>query len=326
MRSARSVTKLAACAASILALTVASLGLPAHAQDAAPAAAPAVERAGGRSGRSGTQSPVGKRGGGGQRRHHLHLRPGAAHAPADGHLGHAADPGEPCPSCSSEALRSLVDEHLQMQELRRVEVRRRRSTIIATDKEIDAEQTPGPGAEGNNMTRRAADDPAAAPAHGVGIDTLRRPDPRRDVSWRAWISGRFGRACGSATTRSRPSSAARPKRPASRSTRSAKCSSTPGASAAMEVGRERRQAADHPDAAGRALPGRGPPVLGLADGRQRRRRRLDRPRRDAARGRHGARAAAPGPAVGPDPGAATASTSSICATKRSGANDQPWST
>ncbi len=126
---------------------------------------------------------------------------------------------------------------------------------------------------------------------------------RADSSWQAWISGRYGSRLRigddqiKAFERRQAEAASKPQYQVSEVFIDA------GRVGGMEVGRERRQATDHPDAAGRALPGRGPPVLGLADRRQRRRRRLGQPRRNAARGRHGARAAASRPAVRPDPGA-----------------------
>ena len=43
---------------------------------------------------------------------------------------------ENLPQIEQEALRSLIDERLQMQELRRVE-KQQKITIISTDKEVD---------------------------------------------------------------------------------------------------------------------------------------------------------------------------------------------
>jgi peptidyl-prolyl cis-trans isomerase SurA len=298
MRSARSVTTLAACAASILALTVASLGLPALAQEQPPAArrgrcgAPMrPSRA-----RSARQPAVGKRRGGRQRRHRLQLRPDAAHAPADGDLGHAADPGKPAPAGAGSP--ALADRRARPDAGAASGREAQKITIISTDKEVD-EQIEDI-AKGNNMTAEQLKQSAAGP--GRRRRHLESPDPRRQQLAGLDPAAATARACGSAKTRSRPSSAVRPKPPASRSTRSAKCSSTPCASAAWSRP-ERRQATGHPDAAGRALPGRGPPVLGLADRGQRRRRRLGQPRRNAGRGRRRAGATASRPAVGPDPGA-----------------------
>ena len=188
MRSARSVTILAASAASILALTVASLGLPAVAQEAPLVAAPASPDV-----------------------------PASPDAPA------AAKPNplsesvaavvnddivssydlmqrmrllmvtsgmqptqENLPQLEQEALRSLIDEHVQMQELRRVE-KAQKITIISTDKEV--EEQIQDIAKGNNMTAEQLTQQLSA--QGVGIDTW-KAQIRADSSWQAWISGRYG--------------------------------------------------------------------------------------------------------------------------------------
>ena len=180
MRSARSVTILAASAASILALTVASLGLPALAQEAPPTVA----------------------------------APDALTAPRANPLSESVaavvnddivssydlmqrmrllmvtsglqPTQENLPQLEQEALRSLIDEHVQMQELRRVE-KAQKITIISTDKEVD-EQIEDI-AKGNNMT--GAQLTQQLQAQGVGIDTW-KAQIRADSSWQAWISGRYG--------------------------------------------------------------------------------------------------------------------------------------
>ncbi|WP_426029612.1 peptidylprolyl isomerase [Caulobacter sp. DWP3-1-3b2] len=182
MRSARSVTKLAVCTASILALTVASLGLPALAQDAVPA----------------VQAPA----------------PQAAPAPPVNPLSESVaavvnddivssydlmqrmrllmvtsglqPTQENLPQLEQEALRSLIDEHVQMQELHRVE-KAQKITIISTDKEVD-EQIEDI-AKGNNMTGAQLAQQLAA--QGVGVETW-KAQIRADSSWQAWISGRYG--------------------------------------------------------------------------------------------------------------------------------------
>ena len=186
MRSARSVTKLAACTASILALTMASLGLPALAQDAgtpvvaapdaAPNAAPAAQRG----------TPLSESVAAVvnddiissydlmQRMRLLMVTSGLQ--PTQENL----------PQLEQEALRSLIDEHVQMQELRRVE-KAQKITIISTEKEID-EQIDDI-AKGNNMTGPQLVQQLTA--QGVGIDTW-RAQLRADSSWQAWISGRYG--------------------------------------------------------------------------------------------------------------------------------------
>jgi len=180
MRSARSVTTLAASAASILALTVASLGLPAVAQEApvvnAPAAAPAAPRANplSESVAAVVNDDIISSYDLMQRMRLLMVTSGMQ--PTQENL----------PQLEQEALRSLIDEHVQMQELRRVE-KAQKITIISTDKEID-EQIEDI-AKGNNMTGAQLTQQLAA--QGVGIDTW-RAQIRADSSWQSWIGGRYG--------------------------------------------------------------------------------------------------------------------------------------
>jgi peptidyl-prolyl cis-trans isomerase SurA len=93
---------------------------------------------------------------------------------------------ENLPQLEQEALRSLIDEHVQMQELRRVE-KAQKITIISTDKEI--EEQIQDIAKGNNMTAEQLTQ--SLQAQGVGIDTW-KAQIRADSSWQAWISGRYG--------------------------------------------------------------------------------------------------------------------------------------
>lgn len=181
MRSARSVTKLAASAASILALTVASLGLPALAQEAPPVvaaapAAPAAARANplSESVAAVVNDDIISSYDLMQRMRLLMVTSGMQ--PTQENL----------PQLEQEALRSLIDEHVQMQELRRVE-KAQKITIISTDKEID-EQIDDI-AKGNNMTGPQLTQQLAA--QGVGVDTW-RAQIRADSSWQAWIQGRYG--------------------------------------------------------------------------------------------------------------------------------------
>lgn len=177
MRSARSVTILAASAASFLALT-ASVGLPALAQEtptvaAPPAAAPA-------------RNPLSESVAAVvnddiissydlmQRMRLLMVTSGLQ--PTQENL----------PQLEQEALRSLIDERVQMQELRRVE-KAQKITIISTDKEV--EEQIEDIARGNNMTAQQLTQQLAA--QGVGIDTW-KAQIRADTSWQAWISGRYG--------------------------------------------------------------------------------------------------------------------------------------
>ncbi|MGR4865598.1 peptidylprolyl isomerase [Caulobacter sp. LARHSG274] len=175
------MTKLAVSAASILALTVASLGLPALAQEAPPVvdaapAAPAAPRANplSESVAAVVNDDIISSYDLMQRMRLLMVTSGLQ--PTQENL----------PQLEQEALRSLIDEHVEMQELRRVE-KAQKITIISTDKEVD-EQIEDI-AKGNNMTGQQLTQQLAA--QGVGIDTW-RAQIRADSSWQAWISGRYG--------------------------------------------------------------------------------------------------------------------------------------
>jgi len=179
MRSARSVTTLAASAASILALTVAGLGLPAQAQEApvvAAPAAPAAQRANplSESVAAVVNDDIISSYDLMQRMRLLMVTSGMQ--PTQENL----------PQLEQEALRSLIDEHVQMQELRRVE-KAQKITIISTDKEI--EEQIQDIAKGNNMSAEQLTQ--SLQAQGVGIDTW-KAQIRADSSWQAWISGRYG--------------------------------------------------------------------------------------------------------------------------------------
>jgi len=90
------------------------------------------------------------------------------------------------PQFQREALVSLVDERLQLHELRRVE-KEQKIEIIATREEVDEELADM--AKSNNMTREQF--LSALSAQGVGADTLRE-QVRASVSWQRWIRGRYG--------------------------------------------------------------------------------------------------------------------------------------
>jgi len=90
------------------------------------------------------------------------------------------------PQLQREALRSLVEERLQIQELRRVE-KENKVDIIATDPELDAEINDV--ARGNNMTGEQL--VAQLRSAGVGPETF-RAQIRAEVSWQNYIRGRFG--------------------------------------------------------------------------------------------------------------------------------------
>lgn len=178
MRSARSVTTFAAGAASILALTVASLGAPAMAQQAAPEAAP--------------------------------IAPAAAPQPLSESVAAVVNDDiissydlmqrmrllmatsgmqptqENLPQIEQEALRSLIDERLQMQELKRVE-KQQKISIISTDKEV--EEQIGDIAQANRIEPEQLKQQLVA--QGIGLDTW-RAQLRADSSWQSWIQGRYG--------------------------------------------------------------------------------------------------------------------------------------
>lgn len=90
------------------------------------------------------------------------------------------------PQLQREALRSLVDERLQMQELRRVE-KENKIDIVATDAEVDEQialWAKDNNSTGDQMLARLA-------AQGVGPETL-KAQIRVDMSWQQYIRGRYG--------------------------------------------------------------------------------------------------------------------------------------
>jgi peptidyl-prolyl cis-trans isomerase SurA len=90
------------------------------------------------------------------------------------------------PQIEREALRALVDEHLEMQEIRHQE-KEQKFTITATDADVSDDLNHM--AQGNRMT---GDQLLAALANaGVGPETL-RDQLRAEISWQRWISGRYG--------------------------------------------------------------------------------------------------------------------------------------
>jgi peptidyl-prolyl cis-trans isomerase SurA len=93
---------------------------------------------------------------------------------------------ENLPQFQREALVSLVDEHLQFQELRRVE-KEQKIQIVADDAEVD-EEIDGM-AQQNNMKREQFLGYLAS--RGIGVDTLRQ-QIRAQISWARWIRGRYG--------------------------------------------------------------------------------------------------------------------------------------
>ncbi|MET0293989.1 MAG: peptidylprolyl isomerase, partial [Phenylobacterium sp.] len=89
------------------------------------------------------------------------------------------------PQLQREALTSLVDERLQIQELRRLQ-RQQKVNIIADDAEVEAEVANL--ARGNNASPEQFT--AALRAQGV-YETLRE-QIRAQISWMRYINGRYG--------------------------------------------------------------------------------------------------------------------------------------
>jgi peptidyl-prolyl cis-trans isomerase SurA len=90
------------------------------------------------------------------------------------------------PQLQREALRGMIDERLQLQEIRRIQTKQKMK-IEPTDKEIDDELTDL--ARGNNLRlEQLAQQLASA---GVSINTL-RDQIRAQVAWRRYMGGRFG--------------------------------------------------------------------------------------------------------------------------------------
>ena len=90
------------------------------------------------------------------------------------------------PQVQQEALRGLIDEHLEVQELKREE-KEQKFDIIASDDDVNSEITRM--AQGNRMT---GDQLLSALAKaGIGADTLRE-QIRAEMSWQRWIHGRYG--------------------------------------------------------------------------------------------------------------------------------------
>ena len=90
------------------------------------------------------------------------------------------------PQIEQQALTSLVDEHLELQEIRRQE-KEQKFKIVADDAELNDELKRI--AQGNNTT---ADQLLKALASaGVGPQTF-RDQLRAQISWQHWIQGRYG--------------------------------------------------------------------------------------------------------------------------------------
>ncbi|WP_374658078.1 peptidylprolyl isomerase [Phenylobacterium sp.] len=85
-----------------------------------------------------------------------------------------------------EALISLVDEHLQIQELRSQE-KQQKMSIVASDEDVNEELAEM--ARGNNMSPDQF--ARSLVGQGIGINTL-KDQIRAQVSWQRWIRGRYG--------------------------------------------------------------------------------------------------------------------------------------
>jgi peptidyl-prolyl cis-trans isomerase SurA len=90
------------------------------------------------------------------------------------------------PQFQREALSGLVDERLQIQELRRVE-KEQKIEIVPTDAEVD-EQLTEMARENNANLQQFTN---ALAAQGIGIATLRE-QIRAQTGWQRWVRGRYG--------------------------------------------------------------------------------------------------------------------------------------
>ncbi len=91
------------------------------------------------------------------------------------------------PQLQREALRSLTEERLQIQELRRVE-KQNKVSIISDDKEVD-EEIEQMARNANNMSGEQL--LTQLRNAGIGPETLRQ-QIRAEVSWQNYIRGRYG--------------------------------------------------------------------------------------------------------------------------------------
>jgi len=93
---------------------------------------------------------------------------------------------ENLPQIQEEALRSLVDEHLQIQELRKME-REQKFTIVSDDKDVD--EALERLAKDNNLTADGLKQQFGQ--FGLDLNTL-RDQIRVKMSWENMIHGRYG--------------------------------------------------------------------------------------------------------------------------------------
>ncbi len=90
------------------------------------------------------------------------------------------------PEIQREALRSLIDEDLELQELQK-ESKTQKFNLIASQQEVDDELADI--ARSNNTSADTL--LAQLAAQGVAADTL-RDQLKAEISWREWIRGRYG--------------------------------------------------------------------------------------------------------------------------------------
>jgi peptidyl-prolyl cis-trans isomerase SurA len=93
---------------------------------------------------------------------------------------------ENLPDIQREALRSLIDERLEMQDLK-AEAKTQKFELIASDAEVNGELADI--ARSNNTS--ADQLLAQLAAQGVSAETFRE-QLRAEISWRGWIRGRYG--------------------------------------------------------------------------------------------------------------------------------------
>ena len=93
---------------------------------------------------------------------------------------------ENLPQLQREALRGLIEERLELQELRRVE-HENKIEIIASDAEVD-QALEDTARSANNMT--AGQLLAQLASAGIGPETL-RAQLRAEISWQGYINGRY---------------------------------------------------------------------------------------------------------------------------------------
>ena len=90
------------------------------------------------------------------------------------------------PALQQEAARSLVDERLEMQELKS-EAKVQKFDLIASDAEVNSELADIARANNTSADQLLAQ----LAAQGVGAATL-KDQLRAEISWRGWIRGRYG--------------------------------------------------------------------------------------------------------------------------------------